>query len=83
MRPLARRLFIVSYKTYVLPTYFFDKSYISVFDSLHIFLFLKSSRFVRFVLTYNRFLGDPPFEGHNFGNKSLFIVIEEHRFVHL
>jgi hypothetical protein len=83
MRPLARYLFLISHRAYALSTYFFDKSYISEFVLLYIFLFLENSRFVRFVLIYNRFLDGPRFKNYNSGNKSLFGVIKEHRFIHL
>jgi hypothetical protein len=71
------------HRVYILSTYSFDKSYISVFSPLYIFSFLKSSRFVRFVPKYNRFLNSSPFKDYNFKNKSLFVRIGEYRFVHL
>jgi hypothetical protein len=80
MRPLARYLSLVSYKAYVLPTYSFNKLYIFGFGLLHIFLFLESSRFVKFVLKYDRFLNGLPFKGHNFGNRSFFAIMEGHKF---
>jgi hypothetical protein len=83
MRPLARHLSLISYKAYALPTYSFDKSYISVLNLLHIFSFLESSRFVKFVPICDRFLDVLPFKSYDFGNKSLFVVIEERRFVYL
>jgi hypothetical protein len=83
MRPLARRLFLVSRRVCALPTYFFNKLYISEFGLLHTFLFLGSSRFVKFALIYDRFPDNLPLEGHDSVNKSLFVRIEEHKFVYL
>jgi hypothetical protein len=83
MRPLTRYLFLISRKVCVLSTYFFDKLYIFVFNFLHTFLSLKSSRFVKFVLKYDRFLDSPPFKDYNFGNRFLFVRIEERRLVYL
>jgi hypothetical protein len=71
------------YKVYVLSTYSFSKSYISVFSFLHTFSFLKNSRSVRFVLMYDRFLNDPPFKGHNSGNRFLYVIIKKSKFIHL
>jgi hypothetical protein len=83
MRLLTRYLSLISRKTYALPIYFFNKLYTSVFSPLHIFLFLESSKSVKFVLKYDRFLNDPSFKDYNFGNRFPFVVMKEYRFFYL
>jgi hypothetical protein len=82
MRPLARYLLLISYRAYVLSTYLFDKLYTFEFSPLYTFSFLGNSRFVKFILKYDRFLDDPLFRNRDFRNRFLFVKIEGHRFIH-